>query len=203
MGESNRRERILAAAERLFQHYGQKKTTMADIARDVGIGVGSLYLDFPSKDALLSELAAKRGRAVSEAMAAVPPGGKAPARIAAMLEARVTALLRVAEEGTHACELVMCSKSGPSSLASHLAGGFAGFGEEVRAALAAEIERGRAAGELECGPVGEVIETLEIAFMALSPPFLFRYEPARATAIAKRLTHLVVHGVLPSSAPKV
>jgi AcrR family transcriptional regulator len=197
MGESNRRERILAAAERLFQHYGQKKTTMADIARDVGIGVGSLYLDFPSKDALLSELAAKRGRAVTEAMAAVPAGGTAPERVASMLEARVTALLRVAEEGTHACELVMCAKSTSAPAECHLPGGIAGFGDDVRAALAAEIERGRAAGEIECGPIGEVIDTLEIAFMALSPPFLFRYEPARAQAIARSLSRLVVHGLRP------
>src|SRR5260221_9363972 len=185
MSELSRRDRILAAAERLFQHYGQKKTTMADIARDVGIGVGSLYLDFPSKEALLSELAMKRARAVSEAMETARAVNPVPERIVAMLEARVEALLRVAEEGTRACELIACGpRLGPT-----------GLGNEARRALAAELEVGKRSGEIECGPIEEVLDTLDIAFMALSPPFLFRQEPARAKAITRRLAVLVVYGV--------
>ena len=44
------RDAILDAMERLLVRYGYKKTTMDDLAREVGIGKGSIYLHFPSKE---------------------------------------------------------------------------------------------------------------------------------------------------------
>jgi AcrR family transcriptional regulator len=43
------RDAILDAAERLLAHYGYKKMTMDDLAREAGIGKGTTYLHFPSK----------------------------------------------------------------------------------------------------------------------------------------------------------
>src|SRR4051812_44088792 len=43
------REAILDATDRLLARYGFKKMTIDDLAREVGIGKGSVYLDFPSK----------------------------------------------------------------------------------------------------------------------------------------------------------
>ena len=40
---------IIAGARTLFEKYGLKKTTMEDIAREVGKGKSSLYYYFPSK----------------------------------------------------------------------------------------------------------------------------------------------------------
>src|SRR4029079_9279854 len=67
---ARRREQILSAADRLLRHYGPNKTTVADVAREAGIGVGSVYLEFPSKDALIEELSRARHRAVLAAMRA-------------------------------------------------------------------------------------------------------------------------------------
>src|SRR3954470_12265580 len=67
---AHRREQILKAADRLLRHYGPHKTTVADVAREAGVGVGSVYLDFPSKDALVEELSRSRYRAVLDAMRA-------------------------------------------------------------------------------------------------------------------------------------
>ena len=44
---------ILDAALRRFLHYGLRKTTMQEIARDAGVAVGTLYLYFEDKDALV------------------------------------------------------------------------------------------------------------------------------------------------------
>ena len=49
----DKRQRILDAARERFRHYGVRKTTMHEIARDVGIAVGTLYLYFKDKDDLL------------------------------------------------------------------------------------------------------------------------------------------------------
>src|SRR5262245_19879902 len=43
------RDAILDAAERLLARYGYRKMTMDDLAREAGIGKGTTYLHFPSK----------------------------------------------------------------------------------------------------------------------------------------------------------
>lgn len=43
-------ERILESAERLFRHYGYGKTTVADIARDLGMSPANIYRFFASKE---------------------------------------------------------------------------------------------------------------------------------------------------------
>src|SRR3954471_13713742 len=44
------RDAILDAADRLLASYGYKKMTIDDLAREVGIGKGSVYLHFKSKE---------------------------------------------------------------------------------------------------------------------------------------------------------
>lgn len=44
------REAILDATDRLLARYGYKKMTIDDLAREVGIGKGSIYLHFTSKE---------------------------------------------------------------------------------------------------------------------------------------------------------
>jgi AcrR family transcriptional regulator len=44
------RQTILDAADRLIAHYGYKKTTIDDVAREAGIGKGTIYLYFKSKE---------------------------------------------------------------------------------------------------------------------------------------------------------
>jgi AcrR family transcriptional regulator len=50
------RERILAAAARVFSERGYAGGTTNHIAAEAGVSVGSLYQYFPNKDALLAEL---------------------------------------------------------------------------------------------------------------------------------------------------
>ena len=49
------RERILAAAREVFGEHGSE-AQMDEIARRAGVGVGTLYRHFPTKDALVGEL---------------------------------------------------------------------------------------------------------------------------------------------------
>jgi AcrR family transcriptional regulator len=48
--QSALRDVILDAMERLLARYGYKKTTMDDLAGEAGIGKGTIYLYFPSKE---------------------------------------------------------------------------------------------------------------------------------------------------------
>lgn len=46
------RDRILGVAKEAFTHYGAN-ASLDDIARDAGVGAGTLYRHFPSRDALI------------------------------------------------------------------------------------------------------------------------------------------------------
>ena len=58
------RERILAAAERCIDRYGFRKTTMDDIASEVGLSRPNVYRYFADRDDLLVELITRHGRAL-------------------------------------------------------------------------------------------------------------------------------------------
>jgi len=54
--KQERRRQILDSARKLFWENGFSKTTMPDIAAEAELAPGTLYLYFPSKDALYTEL---------------------------------------------------------------------------------------------------------------------------------------------------
>ena len=56
IAKAARREEILAAARRVFAARGFRGTTIADIAEEAGIALGTIYLYFPSKEAVFAAL---------------------------------------------------------------------------------------------------------------------------------------------------
>src|SRR5260370_12368713 len=56
------RERILAAAERCIERHGIRKTTMDDIASEVGLSRPNVYRYFADRDDLLIELITRHAR---------------------------------------------------------------------------------------------------------------------------------------------
>ena len=71
--DAERRERILAAAERAFVRHGFHATTMQHVADEIGMSAGNLYRYFPSKEAIVEGLCerdqAERARAFTELIA--------------------------------------------------------------------------------------------------------------------------------------
>jgi AcrR family transcriptional regulator len=53
--EKTRRKEILAAAREVFRKYGYKKTTMVDIANEVGLSQATLYHYFRNKEEIFIE----------------------------------------------------------------------------------------------------------------------------------------------------
>jgi AcrR family transcriptional regulator len=84
------RDRILDAAERLLGRFGYRKMTVEDIAVEAGIGKGTVYLSFPSKEEVVlstvDRIVERVCAAMEEAAARDVP---APDRLRAMLRARV------------------------------------------------------------------------------------------------------------------
>lgn len=49
----NKKDIIIDSASKLFCHYGFEKTTLDDIAREAGIGKGTIYCEFKSKEEIM------------------------------------------------------------------------------------------------------------------------------------------------------
>jgi len=54
--KKERKDEILDTFEKMVTQYGLDKITMRDIANEAGISVGSIYLDFANKEALLEAI---------------------------------------------------------------------------------------------------------------------------------------------------
>ncbi len=189
---SSRRLAILEAATRLFEHYGHGKTTIADVAREAQIGVGTVYLEFESKEAIVQELSRSTHVAVLEAMrAASEQSDDYAARLAAVLQARTSSFVELGKKGQHACELVHCKTE--SVRTAHKR-----FGEEERRLLAMLVKEGQDAGVFAAGAPASIAALIQRAFASLSPPWIFGCDedPVRAS---NDLCQLVLHGLLASS----
>jgi AcrR family transcriptional regulator len=191
MNEPSRRSHILRAASRLLQRYGPLKTTMADVAREADVSVGSVYLEFESKDALIEELSAARYRVVLDAMraAAEVPSRPFRERLRAMLDARVEAFLSLAEEGAHACDLFHC-KSGPVQVA------YANFHAHEHVMLVDLIRDGVRAGELEAPSPEATAYAVLSAYMSFSPPWIFEFSREALMGRLRAMHELVLYGLV-------
>jgi AcrR family transcriptional regulator len=180
-----RRDCILEAARVLFSHYGVKKTSVADIASKADVAVGSVYLEFHTKDAIVAALAEERHRRVLEAQSALLACDDAPSVcLARALDARVKAFRDVARGGNHESELFHCARECVEKAHARF--------RELEEALYTEY-LARVAGA-DDAPVRA--RTLLLAYAAFEPPMLFRAPDEEVDRELAAMHALVLPGVL-------
>ena len=187
-----RRREILECAARLFRHYGHSKTTVADIAREAQMGVGTFYLVFSSKEAIVEALSSSAHVRVLRAMREVAEARAYDSfgeRLSGVLEMRVTMFQKLAQEGQHACELVHC-KSGA------VKGVHAKFREDEAALLAEIVQHARKSGEIAPVDVKRAVALVQRAYATLSPPWLFEQAPEEALRVAHEMARLLLLGLM-------
>ncbi len=82
------RARIEETAERLFRSIGYQKTTVADIARDLGMSPANVYRFYPSKSAINEAIAARMLGAMAAEIDAIAAGpGSAADRLRRLFSA--------------------------------------------------------------------------------------------------------------------
>ena len=194
--DQDRRAQILAAAERLLTHYGPAKTTMAEIAHEAAIGVGSVYLEFCSKDAIIVELSRRRHAALLAAMRAASAGEHASyaSRIRSALDAKVETLLGLGDRGTHATDLVHCGKDAVQT--AH-----AEFLAQERALVAELLSEGAAAREFELDDAAETAGVVLRAYVFFSPPWLYKSPRDEVRSLLRAMHRIVFHGLLRRDEP--
>jgi AcrR family transcriptional regulator len=184
-----RRAQILDCAEKLLAHYGPGKTTIGDIARETGIGIGSVYLEFGSKDDIIGELASRRHQRVLEAMRRAAAQGSYAERLTGALEARIQTLFELSGQGIHACDLVFCKSAAVKA-------SYGRFREDELELVAQLLRDGTKAGELEVRQPKRVAELVQRAYATFSPPWLFEQDRKEVLACVRALNELLLTGLL-------
>jgi len=190
---SDRRTRVLEAAQELFRQYGPYKTTVGDIARAAGIGVGSVYLEFQNKDEILLALSEARHRAVLDRTANAWTADKTDpprVRLEQALEARLNAFLAAANTGMHGAQLVHCGGCDPIQRAH------ATFKRLELELFGAFIAEGMELGAFATRDPLKTARALLTAYSAFSPPRVFMCEAADLRTEIRAVHDLVFNGLL-------
>jgi AcrR family transcriptional regulator len=187
------RDKILDATERLLARYGYAKMTVEDIAREAGIGKGTIYLHFPSKEeVVLSRVDRVVERLVEELRVIAKLRRPHADRLRSMLVTRV--LVRFAYARRYA-------ESMDEMLADIRAGLLARrekhFAAEAQV-LAELLAEGKRAGAFAYKDVEEVAQALILATNALLPYSLTARQLGSRAAVeqkANTIATLLIDGL--------
>ncbi len=190
--ERERRAHILEVAERLVRHYGPQKTTIAEIARAADVGVGTVYLEFASKGAIVQELSSERHCAVLDAMRQALRNGRTFAdRLANIFDARLSAFMKLDAEGAHARDLVHCMNPAVRAAQGR-------FKQDELALLSEVLRDGVAAGEFSLEvSIDNAAAALLMAYASFAPPFIFSANAPELERRLHALHSLLINGLRP------
>ncbi len=185
-----RRETILAACERLLHRYGPNKTTIQDVAKEARIAVGSVYLEFDSKERLLEELSTRKHDLVLQAIArGLASDGPYGERLRRAIDARTEAYLSIAEGSAHACELVQCTRDGVQSARER-------FHSAEHTMVCELLRAGGRAGELDVAKPEVTTRAVLVAYARFTPPWLFSAPRDESRSLLRALHDVVLNGLV-------
>jgi AcrR family transcriptional regulator len=193
------RDLILDAADRLLARYGYRKMTMDDLAQEVGIGKGTIYLHFPSKEeVVLSHVDRIVERLKVELQKIARGGGTPAARLRRMLVARVMFRFDSVQHYTESLSDLLAALR-PGLLARRRR-----HFEEEAEVLSEVLREGRRAGEFNLREARAAARTLLVATNALLPYSLSARElgsRAELEAAATRVVDMLLMGLLARTHP--
>ncbi len=189
------RDLILDAVDALLAKHGYKKMTMDDVAREVCIGKGTIYLHFVGKEELvLAHIDRIAERVLAGLRAIAASGAPADARLRRMLVLRV--LFRFDSVLHYSQNLSDLLSSVRASL---LVRRKAYFEDEAKA-FEEVLREGVRTGELDCADPRAVSRVLIEATNSLLPFNLSSGELGRREELKKKtsqIADLLIRGLLP------
>jgi AcrR family transcriptional regulator len=148
-----RRGAILDAALRVFGQYGYRRTSMDDIAREAGIGKGTIYLSFAGKDEVFRALSQSLSqRMLNDAETARRQPGTTADRLTAICAAWFGTYVETIRRSPHAAELMDAKHRLSADVVSRAASRYKRLVRDVLAEAAA-------AGELDLESAGMTADT--------------------------------------------
>jgi AcrR family transcriptional regulator len=189
-----RRAAILDAALRVFGQYGYRRTSMDDIAQEAGIGKGTIYLSFASKDEVFQALSQSLSeRMLADAETARHRPGTTEDKLAAMSAAWFGRYVETIQHSPHAAELMDAKHRLSAGLVSRASTRFKRLVRDVLAEAAT-------AGELDFESAGLTADTAAELLIASA-----RGLESSATSPAgyRRYLNTLVHVMVAGMASKV
>lgn len=188
------KDSILDATERLLARYGYRKMTVEDIAREVGVGKGTIYLHFTSKEeVVLSHVDRIVDRLKERLRAIVLSDDLAAVRLRSMLLTRVLFRFDSVQHYTQSLNDLLAALR-PGLLARR-----ARYYDEEAQILADVLNQGRDAGEFEFGDALSTAYALLHATNALLPYNLSTLELGEREEVEAKtaaIADLILHGLL-------
>lgn len=188
------KDAILDATDRLLARYGYRKMTVEDIAREVGIGKGSVYLHFASKEeVVLSHVDRIVERLKERLWAIAGTEASAAIRLRLMLLARVLFRFDSVQHYTQSLDDLLAALR-PNLLARR-----AHYFDEEAQILAQVLGEGRDAGEFQFDDALSTAYALLHATNSLLPYSLSTTELGERDEVKERAEHiadLILHGLL-------
>ena len=190
------KDAILDATDRLLARFGYRKMTVEDIAVEAGIGKGTIYLHFASKEeVVLSHVDRIVDRLKQQHLAVIARSeNTAPERIRQMLLARVLFRFDSIQHYTQSLNDLLAALR-PGLLARR-----AKYFEEEAQIFAEVLAEGRASGELQLEDEFAAGRGLLEATNGLLPYSLSTSELGEREEVKRRtsaIADLLLHGLLP------
>jgi len=163
-------QRVVATAERLFRQYGYQKTTVADIAADLGMSPANVYRFFASKAAITEAVARKVTTEVVEQvrLATEEPGLSACERLRRLVAAMQRALTQRCLQDNRMHAMVHAAiEQNWNVVQAHK--------ENIRRIIAGVIADGVAAGEFDVEDVDLAAHCFQAATISYCHPMIIEH----------------------------
>jgi AcrR family transcriptional regulator len=187
------REAILDAAERLLARYGYKKMTVDDLAREAGIGKGTTYLHFRSKEEVVLCTIDRIVERLLEQLRAIAASDASPAdKVRRLLVKRVLFRFDSVKDYSEGLDDVLRALR-PAYLARRRR-----YFAAEEAVIAAVLEDGRSRGALAVTDPAAAANALVLATNALLPYSLSSHELGKRKEVeeqAGRIAGLLLDGL--------
>jgi len=178
------RDAILDATDELLIKFGYKKMTIDDLAREVGIGKGTVYLHFPSKEEIaLSHIDRIIERLKSRLWAIANSNSTPQQKIKSMLIERVMFRFDAVQHYTTSLNELLAQLR-PRLLSRRMR-----YFEEEATVIAKVLEQGNASGVFQGVPI-DTARILLIATNSLLPYSLSTSELGSRDEIEERISRL-------------
>ena len=196
---STARDRILDAADRLIARFGYRKMTMDDVATEAGIGKGTIYIYFESKQELALGTFDRMVDRLKERLRAIATGPEpACARLREMLLLRVLHRFDAAQPHSRSIDELMATLR-PALLQRREV-----YFREEALILAEVLREGSRDGSLVTDDPESIAHTLILATNALLPAGLSTRELGRRREIesrAARIAEILLYGIARPTSP--